>query len=248
MTAAMHPVNGGLAQIRNVAVCFEGLKRVTDRNRNLPGMVVFYGPSGFGKSMSANYVAVRTQAYYVQTKSSWTRKHFLEQVLAEMRITPEKTVARMVDQVGEQLAKSGRTLIVDEFDHMATDGRVELVRDIYEASQGSLLLIGEEMLPRKLERWERFHGRVLCWMPAQPVSMADARELAPIYCPRVSVADDVLKELVDLSRGSVRRVCNNLDGLHELAMENGLQAVSLEEIRRFGHRLVSGDTPAPRKY
>nr|WP_249123784.1 ATP-binding protein [Pseudomonas aeruginosa] len=71
----------------------------------------------------------------------------------------------MADQIAEELAASGRPLIIDEMDHLVAAGQVELIRDLYESSQASILLIGEEMLPTKLKKYERFHGRVLSWVP-----------------------------------------------------------------------------------
>jgi len=80
----------GVAQVNNVAVCYEALERVQSRHPSLPGMAVFYGRSGDGKSVAASYIANRMNAYYVQATSICTRKSFLESVLREMTIPPAK--------------------------------------------------------------------------------------------------------------------------------------------------------------
>ncbi|MEN1522998.1 hypothetical protein AAIH38_36195, partial [Pseudomonas aeruginosa] len=72
----------------------------------------FYGPTGFGKSVSAAWVANRRRAYYVQAKSVWTRKHTLKSILGEMGIKPGATLPEMADQIAEELAASGRPLII----------------------------------------------------------------------------------------------------------------------------------------
>lgn len=240
---------GGIAQIRNVQVCYEAIARTQKRHEYLPGLSVFYGPSGYGKSMAANHMAVRCRAFYLQAKSTWTKKHFLEMLLREMSLAPAATVSRMVDQAAAELAKSGRPLIVDEFDHMVTDAKVELVRDIYESSQGTVLLIGEEMLPKKLERWERFHGRVLHWMPAMPTDLQDARLLVPVYSPRVAVGDDVLEALIQAVRGSTRRVANNLQVVQQKCLEAGLPSVDLGAWKKLQPGgFITGESPKPRVY
>jgi hypothetical protein len=99
------------------------------------------------------------------------------------------------------------------------------------------------MLPQKLKKWERFHSRVLSWVPAQPVSLQDAKALAPIYAAGIKVAEDLLDHLVKLSGGSVRRVCVNLNGIAEKAAVEGWERVDLR---------TWGDTPiytgeAPRR-
>ena len=86
-------------------------------------------------------------------------------------------------------------LIIDELDHMVKKGAVELIRDIHDGSQAAILLIGEERLPAKLERWERFHGRVLDWVPAQPADLDDCRHLANLYCHNIKIADDLLSAM-----------------------------------------------------
>lgn len=155
----------------------------------------------------------------------------LENILIEMSLASRNgkspgTIPQMLDQVTQQLSASGRPLIIDEFDHCCrSDNMVELVRDIYEGSQATIIIAGEEMLPQKLKRWERFHSRVLSWIPAQPVSLPDARALAPIYCHGVQVGDDLLQQLVNLSGGSVRRVCVNLAGIQEEAAIEGWDSV-----------------------
>ncbi|HDR9101571.1 TPA: ATP-binding protein [Burkholderia vietnamiensis] len=235
---------GSIAQIANLGMCDIAIERAVSRSANLPGLVCFYGPSGWGKSMAANFVANTRRARYVQAKSVWTKKHFLKAVLFEMGIKPAATIPEMADQVAEELAASGRPLVIDEMDHLVDRNAVELVRDLYESSQAPILMIGEEGLPNKLKRWERMHGRVLAWVPAQPVTLEDAHKLRPLYCPSVDVDEDLLAKLVDLSHGSVRRVCVNLERIQEEAMVQGLDAIDLA---KWGKReLYTGEAPKRR--
>lgn len=77
-------------------------------------------------------------------------------------------------------------------------------------SRASLILIGEEAMPAKLKKWEKFDGRVLDTLYAEPVSLEDARRLARAKNAGLALADDLLAHLVTIARGSVRRVSNNL--------------------------------------
>ncbi|MDN6854951.1 ATP-binding protein, partial [Pseudomonas sp. CAN2814] len=60
------PTPTGMAEIANIALCDIALEKALSRTATLPGMVCFFGPSGFGKSVSAAWVANRRRAYYVQ--------------------------------------------------------------------------------------------------------------------------------------------------------------------------------------
>lgn len=249
MTAMHNPVKGSqIASIRNVALVYDAITRTQDRHHLLPGLAVFYGPSGYGKTLAANTMALKLRAVFLQAKSTWTKKHFLETLLRELSIVPTGTIAAMAEQAGAELARSGRPLILDEFDHMTRNHMLEVVRDIYESSQGTMLLIGEEMLPTKLVKFERFHGRVLNWIPAMPVDLQDAKQLAPIYSPRVGFADDVLAELILTVKGSCRRTCNNLNLMSQLAQDNNLSFLDLPALNKLRFNFVTGESPLPRKY
>ena len=234
-----------IAPIANLDLVAVVMDKLVNRQDGLPGLAVYYGPSGFGKTTATTAVAARSRAYYVQMRSSWSRKDLLEKILFEMGIKPVGRTTLLLDQISEQLAASRRPLIIDEFDYAAAKtGMVELVRDIYEGSQSSLLLVGEELLPNKLKKHERFHGRVLNWLPAAPVSLDDARLLAGIYCPEVTLADDMLRYLVDLSHGSVRRVSVNLVNIQDAALIEGWDTVDRSQ---WGSReLYTGDAPKRR--
>ena len=231
-----------IANINNLSLVSVAMERLINRQDGLPGLGVLYGPSGFGKTTATVAVANETRAYYVQLRSAWSKKTLLEKICFEMGLPPARTAAGCLDVICEQLAASQRPLILDEADYLVTHkGLVELVRDIYEGSQAPLMLVGEEMLPTKLKKFERFHGRVLAWVPAQPVDLADAEELAKVYAPDLTFEKDALAYLVDLAHGSVRRVTVNLVNLLELANQQGLDTVTREICAKAD--LYKGEAP-----
>ncbi|MYM32232.1 AAA family ATPase [Duganella sp. CY15W] len=241
----INPMVNRVAQISNLDLVAIAADKLLNRVDGLPGMGVIYGEAGRGKTFACSALANQARGYYVQLKSAWNRKAMLEKILFEMGIKPMSTIAGMLDQICEQLAASRRPLIIDEFDFcLRSDSMVELVRDIYEGSQGTLILVGEEMLPHKLKKWERFHSRVMAWIPAMPVSVDDAAKLAPIYCPGIEIAHDLLTHIVAQANGSVRRVCVNLTLVHEQA---NLNADSSMTLKSWGDReLYTGEAPKRR--
>lgn len=231
-----------VAPINNLNLVSVAMERLINRQDGLPGLGVYYGPSGFGKTTTTVAVAIETRAYYVQMRSAWSKKTLLEKICSEMSLQAARTVSGSLDVICEQLAASQRPLIIDEADFAVTKaGMVELLRDIYEGSQAPLMLVGEEMLPNKLKKFERFHGRVLNWVPAQPVSLGDAKLLAAIYADGLEIEEPVLKELVALSHGSVRRVTVNLVNIAENAMVRGITHMTLNDLDRTA--LYQGEAP-----
>ena len=223
--------NGKIANIANLDIVRIAMEKLINRHDGLPALGVYYGPSGYGKTTTTVAVANETNAYYVQMRSAWSKKAFAEKICFELGLTPGKTITVCLDQITEQLAACQRPLIIDEADYAAAKpGFVEFIRDIHEGSMSPIILVGEEQLPYKLKKFERFHGRVLAWSPAQPVSMSDAAQLAQIYAPDIKIADDLLNKIVEQAHGSVRRVTVNLVNLAEFADTKGADTLALADI------------------
>ncbi|WP_353429459.1 ATP-binding protein [Paracoccus denitrificans] len=239
------PLFNSVAPLRNVGALVELTDRVQKRRHGLPGMATFYGPSGYGKTTAAIYAANRFSAYQVQVKSAWTAKKLCTAILQDLALPPARTIADMVDQIAEEIAKSGRPLFIDEADQLVARNMIEIVRDIYESSGAAIILIGEELLPQKLQKWERVHGRMLDWVGAEPGDLADVGHLARIYCPGVQLDEDLKKLLLKESNASIRRICVNLDRVREFALTKGLKAVGRGDWGKSG--FFTGHAPAPRR-
>ncbi|GFM37969.1 AAA family ATPase [Desulfovibrio psychrotolerans] len=239
------PLAGRIANLSNVSMCLGSFAKAINRESHLPGLLVMHGPSGYGKTTAATSASMMFDAYYVQCRSSWTRKAFYLALLKVMNIDPARTIYAMEEQIVAQLALSRLPVIIDEADHLTDRGIIECVRDIYEGSGAAILLIGEEKLPGALARWERIHNRVLEWLPAQPATLADARALADLYCRSVRVADDLLELIHTASKGVARRICVNLERVQETGRTMGHPQMGLAE---WGDTpLYTGDAPSRRR-
>jgi DNA transposition AAA+ family ATPase len=235
-----------VAPLRNVGALAALIDRVKGRTNSLPGMGTYYGPSGFGKTMAAVYCTNRFQAITVQVKSAWSKKTLCEAILAEIGLPAGPTIARMLDQISDHLAITDAPLLIDEADFLVQRNMIEIVRDIYEGSGAPVILIGEELLPQKLRAWERVHGRILDWVAAQPGAMTDVAHLAKVYAPGIAIAADLQAKLLAASRGSIRRICVNLDRLREFAATRGLTAVNAAD---WGsQQFFTGTAPEVRRF
>lgn len=231
MNARSHVKNDHdtVAPITNVALASGLMERLMARPDHLPGLGVFYGYSGWGKTVAANYLAQDYKAYYVQCRSIWPKSALLGAILHNMGIMPAKRNYERVDQIIEQLQLSGRPLVIDEMDHIVEKIDIELIRDIYDGSRAPIMLVGEEQFPAKLRKNERFHNRILAWQPAQPADIGDVRHLAKLYATKITIEDVLLERLLHETRGVVRRICVNIDGMREYAVARGLVKITAAE-------------------
>lgn len=131
MSRGAQNVKPSIARLKNVARLMAAVERVENRAEHLPGLICVYGYSGLGKSTAAALVANTFRATYLEAKSYWTQKVFLENLLRELGDPkPRGTIASLAEEASRLLADLRRPLIIDELDHIVAKGYVELIRDI----------------------------------------------------------------------------------------------------------------------
>lgn len=235
---------GTWAPLSNITLAAGVLERAMNRSPNLPGIVVLYGLPGLGKTESALYCANKFNGIAVELRSFFTAKNVMAAIVKEAGLVPGRTIVEMMDQLVEELRLSRRPLIIDEVDHIAEGKALQILRDIHDASQCALMLIGEDRLPEKLRRTERFRRRVLVWQQASTATERDAQQLARFYSSGVEIAEDLLKALYKASRANVARICVNIDEARDFGQTRGLKKVSLAD---WGDKpFYIGEAPARR--
>lgn len=233
-----------IVPLTNVGLLASAIERTQARPLGLPGLVVMYGASGLGKTIGAAFAANLYRAYYVECRDTWTKKAFLLAILKEMNIIPGRTLSDLVDQVAEQLSRSGRPLIVDDVQYLLDKAVANVLTDLYNASQGTLVLIGEERVPTSLAKLERLHNRVLEWVPAQPATLEDLQTLARASYPDLNIHDDLLEDLRKAVRGCLRRVVVNLYRVHSETSALCLDSINLAQWGKRGW--FTGEAPVRR--
>lgn len=233
-----------IVPLTNVGLLSAAIARTHARPAGLPGLVVMYGASGLGKSVGAAFAANQHRAYYVECRDTWSKKAFLLAILREMSIQPERTLSQMVDQIAEQLSRSGRPLLIDDVQYLLEKAVANVLTDIYNASQGTIVLIGEERVPGSLAKLERLHNRVLEWVPAQRATLDDLRALSKASYPSLRFADDLLEDLRIKVGGCLRRIAVNL---YRVYSETQALAVDSIDLAGWGSRgWFTGEAPSRR--
>lgn len=211
-----------VAPLANVARLQALVLRSQHRGAGLPGMGCFYGRAGRGKTMAGVYITNTMQACHVEALPFGGLKKLLEMIVIELGLRPKRLVPDLFDQAAQELAVSGRPLIIDEADHILTTKTIEAVRHLHDKSGVPVILMGEEMLPQRLQAWERVHGRMLAWVEAEAATIEDVGHLAKIYAPRVEITPDLREAVLTTSRASMRYISTNLAAIAEFAAVRGL--------------------------
>lgn len=238
-------LGNSIRPLKNVAALAALIRRLETRAFGLPGMAAFYGPTGLGKTYAACHAGVALDAIHVAVQKLWTKKTLMTAILRELSIVPSRTMAEMMMQVNEGLAIAGRTLIVDETDYAIERDMIEIIRDMHDGSHVPVILIGMELLPQKLRKWELVDGRMLDWVAAQPADLRDARLLAHVYAEGIEVDDALLAHIVEINKGSVRRISVDLAHVLEKSRQLGAKSMTLDA---WGEApFLRGQAPGPRE-
>lgn len=235
----------GKAHLTNMTLCLRTLLDCRESENPSARMGLFYGFSGYGKTVAAAFASARTGAIYIHAQRIWTQKSLLEAIAEALGIARlERTATGIFRQIIQQLALTPVDIIIDEMDYLADKGLVEVIRDIHDNTSVAVLMIGEEALPTKLKRWERFDNRILVATAAQPCSLEDALKLRDHYCHRIRVADNLAEHFRQRCRGITRRIVNNLQAAQRQAALDGVTDVDLHW---WGDRPIATGEVLPRR-
>lgn len=237
-----------LTTLRNVGRLLSMVEGLKNRGDGVPGMGCFYGYSGLGKSMAASFCVNATGAIHVQMKLVWTQKKLCQSILDEMGLTTSSrtSVPDMVDLIANFLQSNELPLIIDEADFLVRKNMIEIARDIYEMSEAPVILIGEELLPQKLKRWERIHRRLRYSIPAEFADDRDFDLLREIRCPGIEIDEDLVAAIKAAGGGSAGRLVVNLDAVEETSRRIGRKRVGLAD--HGDDLLFTGEAPLGRGY
>jgi len=187
-------------------------------------LVVIRGPTGRGKTLTAQAWAAARKALYVRAPSSCTRRTFAV-CLAEavgMRGTASKTTS----EIEARLAKAAAAypaIVVDEAGHLLPKGSagssaIELVRDLHDAANVGAVLVFtdvylEEMRSGRLSRYyEQFVGRVKFEVAIPPDVRRDEAE-ALVKAHRPDAPENLVALALKIARardGRLRVLCEDL--------------------------------------
>jgi DNA transposition AAA+ family ATPase len=245
MTDNTNPINS-VAPLANVARLTRLIDKCQNRTFGLPGMGCFFGRAGLGKTHSGIYATNAFNAVHVEAMPIGGVKGLLSMIVAELGMKPRKTGSDMFNQIAQELAVTGRPLIIDEADKILHDTPIEIIRRLHDVSGVAVILMGEESLPQQLQRWERVHSRMLSWVGAEPATLDDVGHLTKIYARGITLSDDLKAALLAASGGSIRNVSTNLANLSEYAALHGKVKLDLGEWG--GQAFHTGTAPAPRNF
>jgi len=211
---------------QNVQLMMELAVRLTNRPAGVTNIGVFSGVAGLGKSEAARFVHQKFNAIRIDIKSRWNGTELVDSWLSELMVFNAKgTVARKVNLIIQALTDDPRLTIIDEADYLVKKSLIDIARDVMDATTLPLILIGEEDVANKLAQFHRAYSRTLDWVQARDTNLSDAKLLAKVYSPGVTIADELLSLIISNCLGNARMIASSIASVRELGLRKGLSHV-----------------------
>lgn len=226
-----------IAKVKNILNLVGAYEETRDRAPNQPGMILIYGFTGAGKTTAIAWYLGRCNGIYRRAGATWTPNFMLDEIIAEAKIkTDARSAAGKVKAVAENLRVTHRPLFIDEVDYLAPPfaeyKAIEILRDIHDESQASIVMIGMEGFERKIQARKQLSRRIYRWVEFLPSDLADARTVADAIA-EVAIADDLVEKIYREAAGSIALITLGIANVESYARQQGWPEI---DISHWGER------------
>lgn len=221
-------------ETRNVQAGREALNRLEDIDKGQPGLGVFWGQAGRGKTLFAREVAVRTGAVYLRVMEDWTPRAMLAALCRELNGSEPRTVESAKTIACRQLESMPRTVLVDEADRLSMN-LVEHFRDIHDLTGVPVVLIGEEHLYPILNARRRLWSRVTQAVEFGPITSEDIM-LFGLKASELRINPDAAHRMAVRASGDFRLVWQDVHDLEQVCRAAGSNVVDVKMVEALPAR------------
>lgn len=234
------------AELTNVMNFNNLMLHVMNADASLPSIVCFYGKSGVGKTTAAVWAANYHRAKYIEVGASWSKKTLIENLAKQFSIPKIKSIPDGVQQIITSLLAENRPIIIDEADYLI-DGakipKIELIREISDATNCPIVLLGEGNLPTNMQSLERMDNRILKWQMAVTASDADTDVLVKTYAPDYVFAPALVRKLNSRNKGIVRRIMSDIYRVCDVCSRQDITEIDVALFEQHGGQFNPLHTP-----
>ncbi|EKO3777769.1 ATP-binding protein [Vibrio metschnikovii] len=218
--------------VKNVARLASAYQALESRPLNTPGMGLVWGDTGRGKTTATTWLINRCNGIYVRALALWNASSMLRAIAEELDLDTKGTRTALEVRVIERLAETQRPLFVDEADHIVgNEQMMETLRDIHDLSTVPVIMIGMGQMRKKVARYAQLENRIMHWVEFSACDHEDAVTLSRGMCD-VEVEEDLLNELIEMTRGEIRRLVVGLAQIEDEAKVQGLSKIGKSQFKR----------------
>lgn len=205
---------------------FEGICSELEQVEVGPSMGMVIGKAGRGKTEAARYYAVNSSAIYIRTLPTMTARGVLSEIAYEMSGVKPYRTQEIVEHIVDEMGKSKRLVIIDEADLLDIKV-VETLRGINEKANCPVLLVGEEILAKKVSSRTRIASRIRIKMNFEPIQQADIRAFLKESL-FLEVSSEVVNKFQKKSGGDWRPFVKMVADVERAMKASGVKELSID--------------------
>lgn len=207
-----------LAPVKNVERFDAAFAALISRPPGTPGMGLIHGSTGFGKTTTTMRRIVSSGAVYIRAMALWSPTVMCSTICRELGIQPSGQPAEMVDRIIERMSSTGKALFIDEADYLLwKKPLIECVRDLHDASNVPIVLIGMQGIEIKVQKYQQLSRRLAQSVKFQPLDSEDVATLVYTCC-QAKFADDLIDYIQSETKGSIGLMMVALPAIERVAM------------------------------
>lgn len=192
-------------------------------------LMVVDGLPGLGKTTALHRWAAQSGAVFIRAKKEWTPSWFLNDLLAQFRITPQFSYQKRYRQALEAMlgAQSSMAVqrktfavVIDEADHISRSGRImESIRDFSDMGDIVFVLVGMGKIRDNLTAFPQVASRIAQYVRFEHATRQDVRSFYDTIC-EVPVADDLVEFTHRVTQGFNREIKEALATVERIGKRN----------------------------
>ena len=214
-------------EVKNVLRTQDMFANLQTRSEITPGIGLIHGASGYGKTTTVTYMfnqltAMGSLPVYVRCYATDTPSSFLARITKELGSEPMYPLRKSVDFITKTMNDQQIALFVDEADHIIGQAKtMETIRDLYDATELPVVLIGMEEITRRISHRKQLFNRISEWVEFMPADNEDVSMFAlELLEHGIEVGEDLLDYIRLRSGGEVRRILIALEKIERFAITN----------------------------
>ena len=232
-------MKNAFVETENVRRFQQALSALERRGAREACLMVNDGLPGLGKTTALHRWATQTGAIFVRAKKEWTPSWFLNDLLAQFRISPphsyQKRYAAALEamlqaQTACVVQKKTFAVVIDEADHISRNSRImESIRDFSDMGDIVFILVGMGKIRDNLTAFPQVASRIGQYVRFEQATREDVAAFFNVRC-EVPVADDVIDFTHRVTNGFNREILEAMATVERVGRRNGGKPVDLGQL------------------
>jgi DNA transposition AAA+ family ATPase len=217
-----------VSKTSTILAVYGAVQSLLDRAAGVPGMGLFVGDPGVGKTTALLAACKAFRAVYVRAEAMGSASSLMGDMCFELCIDPPHSRAARFKALCAALRDARRPVFVDEIDYLlkANDGAaIEMLRDLHDVSGAAVVMVGTRGAAARVRKWPQLDQRLLRAVEFGACTLEDAGLLARDLC-EVEMDAELIAKLHAEADGNVRRIVTGLAQIEDFARARGRAQVT----------------------